>query len=151
EGDAHLAPLIAKLRYRIATRVPLSAEPEARVKIMTLHSAKGLEGDAIIVAGLADQIVPGPPTDDPAETAAHRAEQRRLIYVSVTRARGELVVSWPRSVAFSDARANGLRIDGGSIHTEHGQRRVRLSRSTLLPDDLPAGRAGSGWLRALGL
>src|SRR5205807_3400712 len=41
EGDAALATLIGKLRYRIATRAPLSSEPPARVKIMTLHSAKG--------------------------------------------------------------------------------------------------------------
>ena len=151
EDDTDLVSLIGKLRYRIATRAALSHEAPARVKIMTLHSAKGLEGDAIIVAGLADQIVPGPPKDDPAETAAHRAEQRRLVYVAVTRAKGELVVSWPQSAAYSDASANGIRIDPGSIRTVDRVRRVRLGRSSVLPDDLPAARSGASWLRSLGL
>jgi superfamily I DNA/RNA helicase len=141
--------VIGKLRYRIATRVPLSAEPPARVRIMTLHSAKGLESDAIIVAGLADQIVPGPPKDDPAETAAHRAEQRRLVYVAVTRAKGELVVSWPQSVAYADARLNAITIDPRSVRTVGRERRVALTRSSLLPADFPAAVSGRRWLEGL--
>jgi DNA helicase II / ATP-dependent DNA helicase PcrA len=149
EHDATLAGIIATLRYRIATRAPLSKEEPARVKIMTLHSAKGLEGDAIIVAGLADQIVPGPPKDDPAETAAHRAEQRRLLYVAVTRAKGDLVVSWPLSAPYADVLGNGIRTDPGCIRTVDGVKRVKLGRSTLLPDDLPVARPGAVWLRSL--
>jgi superfamily I DNA/RNA helicase len=151
EGDGNLGSVIARLRYRIATRAPLGKEKQCRVKIMTLHSAKGLEGDAIVIAGLADQMVPGPQKHDPAETDAHRAEQRRLIYVAVTRAKGELVVSWPQSVAYSDASSNGIRIHLAAIRTIAGARRVKLTRSTLLPDDLPVAVPGVKWLHSLGL
>ena len=54
----NLWSVMAALRYRIATRAPLkdSELQEPRVKIMTLHSAKGLEADNVIVAGVADQF-----------------------------------------------------------------------------------------------
>jgi DNA helicase-2/ATP-dependent DNA helicase PcrA len=55
---------------------------------MTLHSAKGLEVNRVIVAGLADQILPGE-----VDSQDQREERRRLLYVAVTRAREQLVVS----------------------------------------------------------
>lgn len=59
-GAESLAVVMSRLRYRIATRAALiDDEDEPRVRIMTLHSAKGLQGDNIVVAGLAEQIVPG--------------------------------------------------------------------------------------------
>jgi superfamily I DNA/RNA helicase len=148
DEDATLAQVIRVLRYRIATRAPLSEEQPARVNIMTLHSAKGLEADAIIVAGLADQIVPGPPDQDPQTNDNQRAEQRRLLYVAVTRAKNELVVSWPRSVAYADASVNRIRIDAGSIRSYGSGRRVQLTRSSLLPDDLPGATPGRAWLKS---
>jgi DNA helicase-2/ATP-dependent DNA helicase PcrA len=152
EGDRDLATLIRKLRYRIATRGPLRSEAPARVRIMTLHAAKGLEADAIIVAGLADQIAPGPPKEDAAETAAHRAEQRRLAYVAVTRAKSELVVSWPQSVDFADTKPNGIRIDARAVRTLPGGRKVVvLTRSTLIPNELGQAVPGGRWLRELGI
>jgi DNA helicase-2/ATP-dependent DNA helicase PcrA len=151
-GDEDLKTILDKLRYRIATRAPLSdedhAEAEPRVLIMTLHSAKGLEGEAIILAGLADQIVPGPEVEDPVAEQKHRAEQRRLLYVSLTRARTELILSWARSVGFQDAMQNQIRRD--TVFTDDaGERRVGLSRSKLLPANLGAPRPGPQWLRAV--
>lgn len=138
-----LQAVLATLRYRIATRVPLLPESdEPRVRIMTLHAAKGLEGDNIIVAGVADQLIPGL-TDDVDEIA----EQRRLLYVAITRARESLVVSWPRAVSYADAAANGIRMSEG-VFTRSGQRLVRCSRTTLLPQALPGGIAGDTWLES---
>jgi superfamily I DNA/RNA helicase len=114
---------------------------EPRVRIMTLHSAKGLEGDAIVLAGIADQMIPG------TATGAVRDEQRRLLYVAITRARQELVVSWARSMGFADAMANGVRRDQ-VVTVAGGERRVRLSKSQLLPAGLPTPTAGPEWLAA---
>lgn len=139
EEEVSLASVLDQLAYRIATRAPLEADAnEPRVRIMTLHSAKGLEGDAIVLAGIADQMIPG------LATGAARDEQRRLLYVSVTRARQELVVSWARSMTFADAMANGVRRD--QVFTAGGERRVRLSKSQLLPAGLPPPTAGADWL-----
>lgn len=143
--------LVDSLRYRVATRMPLSAPPTARVRIMTLHSAKGLQADRVVVAGAAGQIIPGLPYQDPAVDAAHRAEQRRLLYVAITRAKVELVVSWPQSVSYSDARAAYIAIDNGTVFTDPtGERRVRTGRTSLLPSDVPSVRPGPEWLAERG-
>jgi len=133
------------LRYRISTRMPLTDdEVEPRIQIMTLHGAKGLEADAIVVAGLADQILPGLPGKTPAEDVAHREEQRRLLYVAVTRAKQKLILSWPKQATVRYATSYNIRRD--RILTVGGERIVPLSKSRFL--EVPAGRAenGAGWL-----
>ena len=140
--------IMESLRYRIATRAPLRLPSTARVRIMTLHSAKGLQAERVIVAGAAGQIIPGIPRPEPAAEAAHRAEQRRLLYVAVTRAKVELVVSWPRSVSFADASAANIAIDQGSVFTVAGERRVQTGRTPLLPGHLPGVQSGADWLGA---
>jgi DNA helicase-2/ATP-dependent DNA helicase PcrA len=136
-----LASVVSVLRYRIATRAPLRPEAdEPRVRIMTLHSAKGLEADNIVVMGAAQEIIPGDATPEDA------AEQRRLLYVAVTRAKDRLIVSWSRAVAYADAQANGIHI--GQVLTESGELVAKLSRTSLLPQALPGGVPGPAWLAA---
>ncbi len=62
----------------------------AGVTLASLHAAKGLEWQAVFLPGLTDGIVPiiYAQTDDAIE------EERRLLYVGVTRARERLYVSW---------------------------------------------------------
>jgi DNA helicase-2/ATP-dependent DNA helicase PcrA len=62
-----------------------------RIQIMTMHSAKGLTADAVIVAACEEELVPGP-TEDRRELD----DQRRLLYVSLTRARHFLFVTFAR-------------------------------------------------------
>jgi len=144
EGAASLAEVMSQLRYRIATRAPLAQDDhEPRVQIMTLHSAKGLQGDNVIVSGVAEQIVPGDAGGE------ERAEQRRLLYVAITRAKHELVVSWPRQSSFADAMANGIRRDG--VITVNGNKVVQLARSSLLPQSLAGIIAGAQWLEDAGV
>ncbi|MBN2079441.1 MAG: UvrD-helicase domain-containing protein [Spirochaetes bacterium] len=54
------------------------------VHFMTMHASKGLEFDVVVVAGVADSIIPDPDNDI--------EEERRLLYVACTRAREELHV-----------------------------------------------------------
>ena len=77
------------------------AEQEAgdRVTLMTLHSAKGLEFREVFLVGLEEGILPharsladGTDADAPAVTDPV-AEERRLLYVGVTRAQQRLVLS----------------------------------------------------------
>ncbi|MGA8850121.1 MAG: 3'-5' exonuclease, partial [Aeromicrobium sp.] len=55
-----------------------------------VHSAKGLEWDAVFCVGMQEGTVPSPFAQTPAEIE----EERRLFYVAVTRARHTLMVSW---------------------------------------------------------
>jgi superfamily I DNA/RNA helicase len=114
---------------------------------MTLHGAKGLEADAVILMGVADQIVPGPQLSDPEEQEARKEEQRRFLYVAVTRARDLLVVSWPKTAKYADGLSEMIR---NGVTTKDGVQYFSLSRSTLLPPlDAPA-LPGERWLEQYG-
>jgi ATP-dependent DNA helicase UvrD/PcrA len=66
-------------------------DERARVTLMTLHSAKGLEFSAVFLAGLEEGLFPHKlSTDDAAEVE----EERRLCYVGMTRAKDRLILSW---------------------------------------------------------
>jgi DNA helicase-2/ATP-dependent DNA helicase PcrA len=65
-------------------------EEDVPVSLMTLHSAKGLEFDAVFLAGLEEGVLPhGRSLDTPGEVE----EERRLFYVGMTRAKRSLVLS----------------------------------------------------------
>jgi DNA helicase-2/ATP-dependent DNA helicase PcrA len=77
-------------------RAALSSEldhldPNARVALMTLHSAKGLEFDAVFLAGMEEGLFPHSQSMGSDEDLE---EERRLCYVGITRAKHKLFVSW---------------------------------------------------------
>jgi DNA helicase II / ATP-dependent DNA helicase PcrA len=63
---------------------------DARVWMMTLHSAKGLEFPVVILAGLEEGLFPHSRSRDDEEELE---EERRLCYVGMTRARSQLVLT----------------------------------------------------------
>jgi DNA helicase-2/ATP-dependent DNA helicase PcrA len=139
-----LAKIVDVLRYRIGTHAPLlDEENEPRVRIMTLHGAKGLEEESVIVCGLANEIIPGRPKPDPNEAAHHVREQRRLLYVAVTRAREELILSWSSTMATADTYNNGI-----VAHPFRTRRTVsQLTKTGLLPHRPHAPEPGETWRR----
>jgi DNA helicase-2/ATP-dependent DNA helicase PcrA len=82
-----LTDLVAELQRRAAVK---HAPSGAGVTLTTLHGAKGLEWDAVALVGIHEGGVPFVL----AETDAQIAEERRLLYVGVTRAREHLRISW---------------------------------------------------------
>ena len=63
---------------------------EARIWLMTLHSAKGLEFPVVVLAGLEEGLFPHSRSSDDEEELE---EERRLCYVGMTRAKARLVLT----------------------------------------------------------
>ena len=70
------------------------------VVLSTFHRAKGLQWPAVFVIGLSDAFVPIPT----ARTPSARAEERRLLYVALSRAEDELWCSWARETGEGERR-----------------------------------------------
>ncbi|MFT5358373.1 MAG: DNA helicase-2/ATP-dependent DNA helicase PcrA, partial [Polyangiales bacterium] len=68
-------------------------EAEARLTLMTVHAAKGLEFDTVMVVGLEEGMFPRMGNDFSADEE-EIAEERRLAYVAFTRARERLILSY---------------------------------------------------------
>jgi DNA helicase-2/ATP-dependent DNA helicase PcrA len=87
QPEAHLAELIAELDQRANAQ---HAPTVQGVTLASLHSAKGLEWDAVFLVGLTDSTLP----IQHATTPEQLAEEKRLLYVGITRARERLALSW---------------------------------------------------------
>ncbi|HYN75311.1 MAG TPA: ATP-dependent DNA helicase UvrD2 [Candidatus Limnocylindria bacterium] len=85
--EATLRDLVGELEERAVAQHAPTVEG---VTLASLHAAKGLEWDAVFLVGLVDGMVP----IIHAQTAAAIEEERRLLYVGVTRAREHLSLSW---------------------------------------------------------
>ena len=70
-----------------------TARDEGAVTLLTMHKAKGLEFDAVYLVALEEGLMP----ISHARADGEIAEERRLLYVGVTRARRHLWLSWARS------------------------------------------------------
>jgi DNA helicase-2/ATP-dependent DNA helicase PcrA len=121
QPGAGLAELIAELEQRAAVQ---HAPTVQGVTLASLHAAKGLEWDGVFLVGLVEGTLP----IQHATTDAQLDEERRLLYVGVTRAREMLRLSWSLS-----------RSPGG----RRSRRRSRFLHG-IAPDPEPAGRAANG-------
>lgn len=88
--QASLADLVAELDERASAQHAPTVEG---VTLASLHAAKGLEWDAVFLAGMSEGLVP----ISLAETEEAIAEERRLLYVGITRAREHLDLSFARA------------------------------------------------------
>lgn len=88
--QAVLGDFVAELDERAAAQHAPAVEG---VTLASLHSAKGLEWDAVFLVGLTEGTMP----ITYAKTDEQVEEERRLLYVGVTRARFHLSLSWALS------------------------------------------------------
>ncbi|AZA09795.1 ATP-dependent DNA helicase UvrD2 [Corynebacterium pseudopelargi] len=89
DATLDLQGLLLKFQQRAEAKNPPSMN---RVTLTSLHSAKGLEWDAVFLTGLYESMVPIRQAIKAGEDAIE--EERRLLYVGVTRARERLYCSW---------------------------------------------------------
>lgn len=83
--------LLAELRQRADARHPPVVQG---VTLASLHAAKGLEWDAVFLVGLADGTLPISHALARGADSEQVEEERRLLYVGITRARVHLALSW---------------------------------------------------------
>ncbi|WP_433327422.1 ATP-dependent DNA helicase UvrD2 [Spirillospora sp. CA-294931] len=94
---AGLPEFVTELEERATAQ---HAPPLEGVTLASLHAAKGLEWDAVFLVNLVEGTVPIIYAETPEQTE----EERRLLYVGVTRAREHLSLSWALSRSPGGAR-----------------------------------------------
>jgi DNA helicase-2/ATP-dependent DNA helicase PcrA len=141
---AGLAELVAELDERAAAQHAPTVEG---VTLASLHSAKGLEWQAVFLVGVSEGLMP----ISMAEGVDAVEEERRLLYVGITRAREHLAVSWagartpgaratrrpsrfldglrPETAADAGAGSGSRSSGGGSGRRSPGSRRPARCRS----------------------
>jgi DNA helicase-2/ATP-dependent DNA helicase PcrA len=88
--------------------------------LSTIHSAKGQEWSSVFVLNVIDGCIP---SDLAAGTTEEIEEERRLLYVAMTRAKNHLDLLVPQRLYASSQRS-------------HGDRHMYASRSRFLPDGI---------------
>ena len=109
-------------------------QPADSIRLTTIHQAKGLEWKAVFVLWLVDGMFPAARS---LEEAADEAEERRLFYVAVTRAKDYLWLCVPRMRKSRD----------GGIMMCPPSRFIDEIDPSLLQLDTPAGFATPHWNR----
>jgi len=102
DEQADLAAFLAEVARRAAEE---SEGAGAGVNLLTYHRAKGLEFDAVLLPALEDGLLPIRQANDPEEVA----EERRLLYVGLTRARVHLWLAWAARRAGASGREQSRR------------------------------------------
>ncbi len=93
-GDLEPAKSVLDVAQTISVIVSLAERGDDQnvITLSTLHAAKGLEWPHVVLAGVNEGLLPFR-SDDEDMTAARLEEERRLMYVGITRARTSLAVS----------------------------------------------------------
>jgi DNA helicase-2/ATP-dependent DNA helicase PcrA len=145
---AGLADVVGQLAHRAAIEHPPAP---GGVTVASLHAAKGLEWDVVFLPGLTEGNLP----IVHAQTDEAVAEERRLLYVGVTRARERVHLSWAlaRSPGGRPSRVPSRFLDGlrprrraaSGVPAERAGRPRRYgSPVPTLRDGAPAGAADAG-------
>ena len=125
-GESTVADFVADLEERASLQ---HAPVVDGVTLASLHAAKGLEWDAVFLIGLVDGTLP----IVYAETTAQVDEERRLLYVGITRARRYLALSWAaaRSPGGRASRRPSRFLDDLRSATAGGSAQPSAGRSPL--------------------
>ena len=83
----------ATLQEGFNRKQAISGKKEDKIVLTTIHQAKGLEWDAVFIIGLAQGMFPS----ERVKSSSELEEERRLFYVSITRAKKYLYLTYPLS------------------------------------------------------
>jgi DNA helicase II / ATP-dependent DNA helicase PcrA len=132
DGVRTIGDFIADVEARFST----TGADRRGVHLLTLHGAKGLEFEAVFIPRLEEKELPIRQAKKPGEIA----EERRLFYVGMTRAKRQLVLTWSgkpsRFLGELGIAARPVRAAEPDDPLYAALKRWRLERATA--DDLPA-------------
>lgn len=131
DETTRLPAFVAELDQRAAEQ---NAPTVQGVTLASLHAAKGLEWDTVLVVGCSDGLLPITMADTPEAVE----EERRLLYVGVTRARERLVLS------YAGARTPGAKATRRPSRFLDGTAEVLGQAARSQPRRRRGGGAGSG-------
>jgi DNA helicase-2/ATP-dependent DNA helicase PcrA len=99
DADAPLATVMSPLSAFLAHASLEAGDTQAQagqdaLQLMTVHSAKGLEFDAVFITGLEEGLFPH---ENSAKEQGGVEEERRLMYVAITRAKKRLYLSFSQT------------------------------------------------------
>ncbi len=112
DSDEQQAAVLEGVMTRLEIPIPEEAVLPPRVRIMTMHGAKGLSARIVFIPALEEQIFPGPWRQP---FPGLILEAARLLYVSITRARVLCIMSYARK-----------RVINGSMSDQTPSRTVPL-------------------------
>jgi hypothetical protein len=102
-----ISPLVAFLTHAALEAGDNQAQAgQDAVQLMTVHAAKGLEFDAVFIGGLEEGLFPH--ENSSLDTKALE-EERRLMYVAITRARQRLYISYAQTRMLHGYTRYGMR------------------------------------------
>ncbi|MHB0981027.1 MAG: UvrD-helicase domain-containing protein [Thermoleophilia bacterium] len=107
EHREDIAAFMSAVRTQIGVpEVPLDA---SFIRLMSLHKSKGLTVKLVVIAGLVEGLVPRTPKGNLTGPALeeHEHEQRRILYVGITRPTAELVLSRFQEIDMHSALRSG--------------------------------------------
>ena len=119
DGTLTVAGFFAELDARFG-----DGSDDQGVHLLTYHRAKGLEFDAVFLPGVEERELPV----RQAKTDEAVAEERRLLYVGITRAKRHLVVSWS-----AEAKPSRFLAELGADVTRPTRERIRVDAESLPP------------------
>lgn len=102
------------------------------VRVMTLIASKGLDADNIYILGCNDGNIPGENRSVYLTDYEYKQEQRRLLYVGITRAKKSLTITWSRNIPFKQSKGHYTK----SVRTitKNGERYSQVGLSEFLQD-----------------
>lgn len=118
---------------------------EAKVKIMTLHGAKGLTSHTVIITGLVNGILPSVTNPSISQTSKLE-EERRLLFVALTRAKKRLILSSFRRVTRAENSILRLGLSGDYPYLNTQSSMFLSELGPTKPDVVN----GDDWLLSLG-
>lgn len=92
-GNPYLSMSDFLTQASLATDQDSDDDNEQRVTLMTVHAAKGLEFKNVIIVGVEEDLFPSAMSRD---DASQLEEERRLLYVAITRAKQNCVITYAR-------------------------------------------------------
>jgi DNA helicase-2/ATP-dependent DNA helicase PcrA len=135
DGSRTTADFITELEARFGS----TGADRRGVHLLTLHAAKGLEFEVVFIPRVEEKELPIRQAKRPAEIA----EERRLLYVGLTRAKTRLALTWSgrpsrflRELEIVTTPARTVRPSEPDDPLYGALKRWRLERATA--DDLPA-------------